>query len=88
MDALSSIICCATPDWGYVANMDWQQLVSLVVVASAAVLLAGSKLRRRKFSFERDTHCGCAAVQESSPQSSIVFRARKGARPEVLVKMR
>jgi len=68
--------------------MDWQQLVSLVVVASAAVMLAGSKLRRRKFSFERNTHCGCAAVQESSPQSSIVFRARKGARPEVLVKMR
>jgi len=68
--------------------MDWQQLVSLVVVASAAVLLAGSKLRRRKFSFERDTHCGCAAVHESSPQSSIVFHARKGARPEVVVKMR
>jgi hypothetical protein len=68
--------------------MDWQQLVSLVVVASAAALLLGSKLRRRKFSFERDTHCGCAAVQESSPQSSIVFRARKGSRPEVLVKMR
>ncbi len=68
--------------------MDWQQLVSLVVVASAAVLLAGSKLRRRKFSFERDTHCGCAAVQGSSSQGSIVFRARKGARPEVRVKMR
>jgi len=68
--------------------MDWQQLVSLMVVASAAVLLLGSKFRRRKFSFERSTHCGCAAVQEISPQSSIVFRARKGARPEVRVKMR
>jgi hypothetical protein len=68
--------------------MDWQQLVSLVVVASAAVLLARSKFRRRRFSFERDTHCGCLAVQELSPQSSIVFHARKGARPEVLVKMR
>ena len=68
--------------------MDWQQTVSLVVVASAAVMLAGSKLRRRRFSFERDTHCGCAAVAESSPQSSIVFRARKGERPQVLVKMK
>jgi hypothetical protein len=68
--------------------MDWQQTVSLVVVASTAVLLVGSKFRRRKFSFERDTHCGCVAVQESSPHSSIVFRARKGQRPEVLVKMR
>ena len=68
--------------------MDWQQLVSLVVVASAVVLLARSRFHRRKFSFERDTHCGCVAVRESSPQSSIVFRARKGQRPEVWVKMR
>jgi len=63
-------------------------MASLVVVASAALLLVGSKFRRRKLSFERATHCGCAAIQESSPQSSIVFRARKGARPEVRVKMR
>jgi len=68
--------------------MDWQQTVSLAVVASTAVLLVGSKFRRRKFSFERNTHCGCVAVQQSSPQSSIVFHARKGQRPEVLVKMR
>lgn len=68
--------------------MDWQQTVSLVIVASAAVLLVGSKFRRRGFSFERDAHCGCASVRGSSPQSSIVFRARKGQRPEVIVRMR
>jgi hypothetical protein len=68
--------------------MDWQQLVSLVVVASAVVLVARSKFRRRKFSFARDTHCGCAAGQGSSAQSSIVFRARKGERAQVVVKMR
>jgi hypothetical protein len=82
------INCCVKRVWGYVAGMDWQQLVSLVVVVAAAVLLVRNKFRRRKFSFERDTHCGCLAVQESSPQSSIVFRARKGARPEVVVRMR
>jgi hypothetical protein len=68
--------------------MDWQQMVSLVIVAAAAGLLLASKLRRRKFSFERATHCGCAAVSPSNPQTSIVFRARKGQRAEVLVKMR
>jgi hypothetical protein len=68
--------------------MDWQQLVSLAVVGSAAVLLVGSGLGRRKFSFERETHCGCAAVREPSSESSIVFRARKGLRPEVVVRMR
>jgi hypothetical protein len=68
--------------------MDWQQLVSLCIVVAAFVLLVGSKFRRGKFSFERETHCGCSASGQSSPQGSIVFRARKGQRPEVLVKMR
>lgn len=69
--------------------MDWQQLVSLALVASAAILLLGHKFgRRRKFKWERDTHCGCAAAGQASPQGSIIFRARKGARPEVLVKAR
>ena len=68
--------------------MDWQQFVSLLIVAAAASLLLRQKLRRTRFSFERDTHCGCVAVSQSSPQNSIVFRARKGQRPEVVVKMR
>jgi len=71
--------------------MDWQQCVSLLIVAAAGVLMLGGRLRRRRFSFQHGTHCGCAAtVAQSGPQSSssIVFRARKGQRPEVLVKMR
>jgi len=67
--------------------MEWQQLVSLVIVASTAVLLVWNKVRRHKFSFARATHCGCAA-SPSAPQGSIVFRARKGHRPEVRVRMR
>ena len=82
------MICCVIGFSGYVGGMDWQQLVSLGIVAAAAGLLVWSKLRRRRFSFQRDTHCGCAAVHSPAPQSSIVFRARKGERPEVLVKMR
>ncbi len=68
--------------------MDWQQSVSLFIVAAAAVALVGNKLRRRRLRFDQVTHCGCSSVAESFPQSSIVFRARKGKRPEVLVKMR
>jgi hypothetical protein len=68
--------------------MDWQQLASLVIVAAAAALLAASRYRRRKFSFARDSHCGCSAVYESSPQASIIFRARKGERAQVFVKMK
>jgi len=72
----------------YLPIMDWQQLVSLMIVCAAAGLLLGGKLRRRKFSFERETHCGCAAASPSVLQNSIVFRARKGERPQVVVKMR
>ena len=68
--------------------MDWQQPVSLGIVFAAAALLFSSKLRRRKFDFQRATHCGCQPVHQSAPQSSIVFRARKGQRAEVIVKMR
>jgi len=68
--------------------VDWQQIVSLIVVAGAAGALLWSTLRRRKFSFARDTHCGCATAGRSSSQNSIVFRVRKGEPPQVVVKMR
>jgi hypothetical protein len=68
--------------------MDWQQLLSLLIVAGAAVLLLKRQIRSRRFSFQKDTHCGCSAVPQTAPQSSIIFHARKGCRPEVLVKMR
>lgn len=68
--------------------MDWQQTVSLLIVAVVAFLLVWSRIRRRKFSWERDTHCGCASLSSPLPQRSIVFRARKGERAEILMKMK
>jgi len=68
--------------------MDWQQAASLLMVGVAALLLAWGRIRRRRFSFARDTHCGCTGAGNSSPQGSIVFRARKGERGEILMKMK
>ena len=68
--------------------MNWQQAVSLAVVAVVAGLFLRGCLRRRKFSFERDTHCGCSAHGAEGDKSSIVFHARKGGQPAVTVKMR
>ena len=68
--------------------MDWQQPIALLIVATAAALLVWARARRRKFRFGRDTHCGCSTPVGSTSQSSIVFHARKGERPHVLVKMK
>jgi hypothetical protein len=68
--------------------MDWQQSVSLGIVGVTAAILLKHRVKPRKFSFQRDTHCGCHAASQHTPQNSIVFRARKGERPQVFVKMK
>ena len=57
---------CANGNCGYVSLMNWQQVVSLAIVALAAGLLLWGRVRPRKFSFQRDTHCGCSAADASA----------------------
>jgi hypothetical protein len=66
--------------------MDWQKIASFVVVGVTVGAFVGAKLRKRKFSFERDTHCGCAVTP--GRQESIVFQARKGERGRIILKSR
>ncbi|MEI9961972.1 MAG: hypothetical protein WDM76_12810 [Limisphaerales bacterium] len=68
--------------------MDWQQAVSLGIVIAVMAAFAWSRLRPRRFDFKRDTHCGCSSPGEAADKSSIIFHARKGGRPEVIVKMK
>lgn len=70
------------------AAMDWQQIVALLIVALAVALLVWGRVRRRKFQFGRDTHCGCSSPAAGTSQSSIIFHARKGEQPRILVKMK
>jgi len=67
--------------------VDWQQTISLVIVAVAAGALLWGRFRRRKFSFARDTHCGCSTAGQSA-QGSIVFHARKGGKSQIVLKMK
>jgi len=69
-------------------DMDWQETTALLIVAATAVTLAWTKLRPRKFSFRRDAHCGCSSLSSAESQPSIVFQARKGEAPRVVIKMR
>lgn len=68
--------------------MDWQQVVSLVIVGVAAALLTAGKFRQRRLSFQQSTGCGCGGSSGSARPPAIVFRARKGRRPEIRVKAR
>ena len=68
--------------------MNWQEVVCLIIVALTAGVFLWNLVRPRKFRIQRDTQCGCSAVHTSAPQSSILFHARKGERPQVIVKMR
>ena len=70
------------------AAMDWQQIVALLIVAAAVALFVWGRVRRRKFQFGRDTHCGCSSPSAKGSQSSIIFHARKGEQPRVVVKMK
>ena len=65
--------------------MNWQEITALGIVAVTAGLFLWRVVRRRKFNFTRDTHCGCSSAQ-SAPAGSIVFHARRGEQPQIIVK--
>lgn len=64
--------------------MDWQQIAALAVVAITAVAFLRAKWRRRGFNFEQDTHCGCTPARAAG--GSVIYSARKGQRPRIIVK--
>ena len=79
-------LCCEHAGLEYGAVMDWQQTVSLLIVAATVGVFLRARLRRRKFTFDRNTHCGCSTSGQSAPEGSIVFHARKGERRQIIVK--
>jgi hypothetical protein len=66
--------------------VDWQQPVALLIVALAAGGLLGRQLRPRKPLSGGHDGCGCAGSSGPAQKGSIVFHARKGERPKIIVK--
>ena len=69
-------------------RMDWQETIALLIVAATLAAFAWAKLRPRKLGFRRSVHCGCATTSGMQRQPSVVFQARKGEKPRVVVKMK
>ncbi len=65
--------------------MDWQQAAALGIVALTAACFGVSLFRRKKTG---GCGCGCAASTGTPERSSILLRAKKGERPQVIVKLR
>jgi hypothetical protein len=69
--------------------MDWQKIAALAVVTgTAGVFLTRLWPRRRKFSFERNTHCGCGMACCAGAGNSAVFHERNGERARVIARMK
>jgi len=66
--------------------MDWQQPVALGIVALAAGWLLWRQFRPRKPLSGGHEDCGCAGSSGTGSKGSIVFHARKGERPKIIVK--
>jgi hypothetical protein len=65
--------------------MDWQQGIALLIVGATAGIFIWKQTRVRRFSFEKETHCGCSA-RPLGPAQSMHFKARKGERPRIVIK--
>lgn len=62
--------------------MDWQQPVALGVVAATAAIFLWRRFKPRRFSFERDTACGCSAPPGQTPPG-LVIQGRRGEQATV-----
>jgi hypothetical protein len=65
--------------------MNWQQLLSLAIVAITVGFFIRAWWLRRRASFPAGSPCGCATPQSGETPPSITFHVRKGHRPEVRV---
>jgi hypothetical protein len=71
----------------YGEPVDWQQLISLGIVAGAAALLVWGKLRpQRGLSTRGHGHCGCSRMNSPSSGGSLRYEARKGQRARLIVR--
>ena len=66
--------------------MDWQEGLALALGALTAMLLVRRWFRLRNGRKTGKARCGCLAATATPPRGSIVYSARKGERPRILIR--
>ena len=84
---LVKYLYCEPAQLHYLQPMDWQQIVSLMIVGITAVAFLWSKARSTGLA-SRAIPVAVVRAGPATPQNSIVFRARKGGRPQIVVRMK
>jgi len=69
-------------------SMDWQDIIALTIVGLTATIFLWNRFRSKQSGALCAGHCGCSSKPGSSSKESILFRARKGERPEILIRAR
>lgn len=68
--------------------MDWQQPVALAIVGITAALFLWNQFRPRRAGIFRSGHCGCSSASSLNRPATIIFRARRGERPQIVTRTR
>jgi hypothetical protein len=68
--------------------MDWQEMVSLFIVGGTAGFMLWRHWHSRPLRHHKVFACGCGWSAEGARGQSVVFHARKGERPQVLVRLK
>ena len=77
---------CAADGAVYLEGVDWQQITALGIVALTGVLMLWHRFRSRRSGGGKPASCSGCAHSHAGPQPTVVYRARKGERPEITIR--
>jgi hypothetical protein len=66
--------------------MVWQETAALSIVGVTALVFAWRALRSRRFRAMATSPCACGHGTQGSRGVAVIYRARKGERPQIRVR--